>query len=654
MNEASVVCRTDASNCDDLDIQQSKSWLRIAIAAVFAGQGMVLSLALNMTPPTYGSTAYWALHGGLIFLTSLVILFLGGPLFVSTLGMFRTLKLSIEGLFTLSLSGAFAGSIYGSVTGEGNVYYEIVAIVIAIYTFGRMLSTRSQEKVLLEADKLRSELNVALKLQDDGSLDEVDVASLRQGDRIRVEPGEAFVVDGVIVSGNGAINELALTGEPNPVVKASGDSVRAATHSVDGSFTVEVENTLGAREIDRILATVEDPAGNPSEFQEQANRLTQFFLPVVAAVSLLTAVCWWIFGDWHSAFLNSMTVLLIACPCALGLATPVAIWHGLYRLSRIGLVSRDGSLIDGLAKTKRVFFDKTGTLSETSMRVVECRVAKDFIDHEIELLSVAVGIEAHIQHPIADGITNYCLARGADSTTVSKRIFHPGRGVEAEAPLNGNLTRCHLGHFEFDSASRCTVEDLLVGINGKRVALFCDEKLAAVFILREQVRESAAIVLTELKKMGIECEILTGDPAPDLQMVFPKDVAMTTGMSAEAKLDRLRQAVDAKEFPCFVGDGVNDSAAMSAASASIVMEHGSKLTQSTASAQLLSNRLEIVPEAIRTCSGIRRKLRGNLYYAATYNVFGMGFAALGLMHPVLAALIMLLSSFFVTARVLKF
>jgi cation transport ATPase len=225
-----VVCRTDDDDCDDLDLKLSKSWLRIAVAGVFAGQGMILSLALNMTPPDYGSTAYWLLHGLLIFSSLVVLAFLGGPLFASTFGMMRSRRLSIEGLFTLSLMGAFIGSVAGSVTGQGSVYYEIVSIVIAIYTFGRMLGERSQAKLQAESSQLRESFDRASLVSPEGGVCDVPISEITKGQIVRVDPGRPFTLDGIVRSGVGFVRETSLTGEPLPVVRRAGDPVRAGTY----------------------------------------------------------------------------------------------------------------------------------------------------------------------------------------------------------------------------------------------------------------------------------------------------------------------------------------------------------------------------------------------------------------------------------------
>ena len=256
------------SACDELDLKHSRAWLRIAIAGVFAGQGMVLSLALNMTPPPFASMAYWILHGGLILSALAVMAFLGGPLFTSTLAMFLGRRLSIEGLFTLSLLGAFFGSLVASLTGQGSVYYEVVSIVIAIYTFGRMLE-RSQAKMKLESARLRERFDRVTVQLEQGDWQECSVDEVSVGALVRVEPGGPFTVDGIIQSGVGYVQETALTGIPLPVVRRAGDRVRAGAWAVDSRFEILVEQGAGTRELDAILKTVEGPMVGLQNFRRK-------------------------------------------------------------------------------------------------------------------------------------------------------------------------------------------------------------------------------------------------------------------------------------------------------------------------------------------------------------------------------------------------
>lgn len=660
--QPAIVCR-EQGDCDDLDLKLSRAWLRIAIAGVFAGQGMVFSLALNMTPPPFGSLPYWILHGGLIFSSLVVMAFLGGPLFASTWGMLRGRRLSIEGLFTLSLLGAFVGSVVGSVTGQGSVYYEVVAIVIAIYTFGRMLGERSQSRMKLESARLRERFERAEVLQSSGEWMSQAVSEVAVGARVRVEPGAAFTLDGVICSGVGYVQETALTGEPLPVVRRVGDRVRAGTWAVDSRFEMEVERGTGARELDEILEAVEGADGQASDLQTQANALIRVFLPLVVSVSFVTALVWYFLGSWVDAVLNSMAVLLVACPCALGLATPVAISQGLFRLAQLGLVTRDGAFIDALARTERIFFDKTGTLSESTLRVTEVWVEPDLPLPRADLLAAILLAESSLAHPVARALVQYLQANEVDAacTTTQGRAglvvedLHllSGQGVAFRLQVSQHFYSLQVGEASLlpSEADKLRVGAQLHESQGKRVYVLIEGRVAACFVLQERLRAGVPAIWQRLDDLGVHASILTGDPFPEVEL--PSHVLLEAGLSSSDKVKRISAARQAGQTPLFVGDGINDAAAMTQASGSIAMHSGTGLARSVAMAQLTADRVEVIPAGIGLARDLHRRLRGNLIYAAAYNAVGMLLAALGLLHPIAAALIMLVSSFWVTARALK-
>ena len=642
------------SACDDLDLKLSRAWLRIAITGVFAGQGMVFSLALNMTPPPFASMAYWILHGGLILSALAVIAFLGGPLFTSTLAMFRRRRLSIEGLFTLSLLGAFVGSVVGSFTGQGSVYYEVVPIVIAIYTFGRMLGERSQAKMKLESARLRERFDRVTVQSEQGNWRECSLAEVSVGALVRVEPGGPFTVDGIIHTGIGYVQETALTGEPLPVVRRAGDRVRAGAWSVDSRFELVVEQGAGTRELDAILQTVEGADERPSKLQTQANDLMRIFLPIVVAVSAGTALFWGLTGNWMDAVLNSMAVLLVACPCALGLATPVAISQGLFRLAQLGLVSRDGALIDALARTRRVFFDKTGTLSESDLRVTELWVDTDLPIKRNKLLASVLTAESGLEHPVAQSLTRYLKSEGIeDSCELQNLKVIAGQGIAYDLVAD-ELRHClQVGEFSL-AESEQAIEEVVEGLHetkGRRVFVYLNDRVVACFVLGERLRVGVDLIWADLDRLEISSHILTGDPLPELSL--PPNVQIEPGLSSADKAKRVRESSGAGESPLFVGDGINDVAAMLQASGSIAMHSGAGLVRSVAIGQLLNDRIEVIPQAVSLSRAIIKKLRGNLFYAFVYNLIGMTLAATGILHPVAAALIMLVSSFWVTTRALS-
>ena len=644
-------CHTVSGDYEDLDLKTSRHWLRIAVACVFAGQGMVFSLALNMTPPPFVSPAYLILHGGLIISALVVMGVLGPPLFVSTWEMLKARRISIEGLFTLSLLAAFLGSLAGSISGRGDVFYEVIAIVIAIYTFGRMLGERSHSNLNRECEVLKDRFNRAIVRSETGQWVEKHISNIPVGELLRVDPGASFAADGVILEGSGYVEETALTGEPLPVIRQPGDKVRAGTWSVDSRFILEVEQTLGGRELDKILDALDSPDGRPSIFQSKANVFISYFLPLVLTISTGTALFWFLAGTWVDAVLNSMAVLLVACPCALGLATPVAISHGLFRLAQMGLVSRDGALIDTLAQTRQVFFDKTGTLSESSLQVVDIWTKEPLPIERIALISSIVQAQSSVEHPVARAISQYL---GDNNISIEDQIkdlrLIPGSGIEFFLDYGGTSKKVLVGDEDlYDSPE--SMQEVLHKLHekrGKRIFVWYDEELVFCFVLRERLREGVSEVCFDLNGLDIDAKVLTGDSSPDIKL--PEEIGLEVGLTSADKVQYVTDSRADGKFPLFVGDGINDTAAMTAASGSIAMDSGVGLARSAAMAILSADRLTAIPEAIRLSRSIHKRLWGSLLFAALYNLVGVFLAAVGALTPVIAAIIMLISSFLVMSR----
>ena len=646
-----MACHTSLEDCEDLDLKNSRSWLRIAIACVFAGQGMVFSLALNMTPPPFASPAYLILHGGLILSALIVMGALGVPLFSSTYQMLQERRISIESLFTLSLLAAFVGSVVGSFTGRGDVFYEVVSVVIAIYTFGQMLRQRSRANLKRESELLKDKFNHAIVRIDSGEWVEKPISEVRSGEFVRVDPGTCFSVDGTILEGTGYVDETALTGEPLPVIRNVGDKVQAGTWSVDCRFILKAELIKGCRELDKIFMALNSHESQPSEFQSKANDLIKYFLPFVVFVSLCTALYWFVMGTWEDSVLNSMTVLLIACPCALGLATPVAISQGLFRLAQMGLVSRDGALIDALAHTRQVYFDKTGTLSESSLQVQEVWTKEVLPIERSRLMSAVVDAQSTIKHPIARALCNYInnSNRSTNEKIHNLRLI-PGLGIEFFLENGNSNNRVLVGDEDLSDSSAAIkkVINELQEKKGKRVFVWYNSELVSCFVLRERLRKGVENVFRELRELKINAQVLTGDPSPDI--ILPEIIDMKVGLSFTQKVKSVSNARENKKFPLFVGDGINDAAAMTAASGSIAIDTGAGLARSAAMGILSSNRIIAIPNAILLARSIHKRLRSNLLFAAIYNIVGVFLAVVGVLTPIIAAVIMLSSSFIVMSR----
>lgn len=623
---------------------------RLAVALVLAGQSMVFGLGINITPPEWGSAAYIFLHAALILFTAIVILLLGQPLLSGALKNLRQKRLSLEGLFVLSAMGALVGSLISTITGRGEVYYEVVAIVMVIYTIGKMLSMRSRQKAIDESNKIRENFDYAYVMNEKGEKERIPLENVHCCCEVVVGPGGAMSVDGIITAGEGFICETAMTGELEPIIKRAGDYILAGCYSVDGTFTIKPTGTKGARRLDSLLNAVEEARLAPSALQEQADKIIQWFLPLVITVSAGTFLFWIGRGTWVNALFNSMAVLLVACPCALGLATPIAIWSGLWKLSTLGLISRSGELLDALARANRIIFDKTGTLSEEDLTVTDFVTTPQMQKNLKWLKEVIHAVESQIDHPVARALTKLGVKAKNPFIIISSRII-PGKGIEAHLrdPNSESSVTIHLGeHTLMPNPESLIWAQFKNNTSKKAIYISIDGNPAAVAFLDEKLRSGLKETFKELKELGIKGMILTGDSSGQYAVI--EGIEVVPGLNPEAKEAHVKAFEEAGEWTIFVGDGINDAAAMAISSASIAMGSGAALTQSTASAILMGETLEVLPKAIKLCRKIRRSIRGNMIYAVTYNCIGMSLAATGVLHPVAAALLMLVSSIGISVR----
>lgn len=617
------------------------TWFRVALALAIAGQGMVFGLGYNNAhlageAPPFGSPVYWILHGALLASALVVIALLGGPLVTSTIRSLRNRQVTVEALFLLTASGAFAASIVSTLRGEGSVYYEVVGVVLVIYTVGRKIGARTRSQALAAANHWRDLFQWVHLESTEGNRRRVAVADLTEDSVVVVLPGEAIPVDGIILEGVGSVQETIMTGELIPTTKRPGQTVYAGSYSVDCRFRIEPRRDTPMRTLDRILETVESAAARPSRFQTQADRLISWFLPVVISISTATFFVWWILLErpWVEALFNAMAVLLVACPCALGLAMPIAIWTGLLTLSRRGLVSRDGQLLDGLARAEEWFFDKTGTLSSGEPTVQSFTVVDETLG-ESWLRSAVATLEAGNAHPLAQSLETLSVDR---LPLESVRIL-PGQGIEGI--VDGR--RLQVGSVEW-------LEQKPLGAAGREreVAVSVEGRLAARVTLVEVIDEGAAGALRSLREMGARLHIISGDPAPSHDEIG--GVPVEGGVGPDRKLSLVREATARTPGVVFVGDGMNDAAAIAAAPVGLAINGGAGLATASAAGILMGDNLAVLPWAVRFCRNLQARLRGNMLFALVYNFIGISLAAAGMLHPVVAALLMLGSSAIVSWR----
>jgi heavy metal translocating P-type ATPase len=637
------------------------SWLKIGMAIVLAGQGMVFGLGINTADPApeYASKTYFVLHGSLILSALVVFFLLGTGLPREAWKAIKGKQVNVDALFLLSITGAFIGSLISTFTGQGGVYYEVVAILLVVYTFGKLLSARSRSGAIQAVEQLRDDFDWAWEIDRDQQRHRTRVADLcLTSSLVSVNEGEPITVDGIIQNGTGFVTETPLTGEPTPVVRRSGDYVLAGTHSVDGRFTIKPKALLGSRKLDLILSAVEDARIKSSRIQAKADWLMRWFLPLVVSLSAATFIVWLLLPStaWWEALFNSMAVLLVACPCAIGLATPIALWGGLMKLAENGLVSRTGDFIDHLAKTDLIYFDKTGTLSEDHLTLVDFISTDRFKSQRNWLKLMVQTIENELSHPVAKAFQHSVILGSETKFKVTKLKIVAGGGVHAMLLDNEEIVHeCTVGELSImPEVTQSVFNEKLLEItrNAKKyVFVTVNEEAAAIAVLDEQLRPSTEEVIEDLHALGLETHILTGDSSPKWENIA--GVKIESGLTPQEKTERIERSLAQNRNILYVGDGINDAAAMMMCPASVAMGSGAALTQSSATAVLMGDDLSLLPRSIKLCRGVCGSIRGNLLFAASYNLIGVSLAALGLLHPVVAVLLMVSSSFIVSFRAMR-
>ncbi len=640
-------CIDGASQAPDLD--RPFPWLRLAIGLFVAAQTMTLGLAINIDPPSEAETAtrLW-LHGGMLVATLVVVALLGVPLVVEAAAQLRRGRLTMEALFIAGLAGAGGVSIAAVIRGEGDVYFDVVCILLIVYSLGRAVSLHSRNRAMAAMTELTRTLSTARRVPEghantEAAAETVAVADLMAGDIVRILPGDILPIDGTVVSGTALLRETAFTGQWMAAPRRSGDNVMAGTVCEDGALLVRVRGA-GPRRLDRIAAMIEQARELPGAMQRQADRFVRTFLPIVLMLTAATALGWSLVADPATGVIYALAVLLVACPCAAGLATPLVTWALMGRLARRGLVLRTGEAVERLATADSIIFDKTGTLGDQTLRVerIEMRPSWGAPERRAALLATVAAIERRYDHPVARALQSLdCEVDNADRAVIIEAVEAlPGRGVAAQVRM-------------------ACVEDEPVRIEILRadegVTVTADGRTAMLVRLEERVRESVQPALQLLSSLGLRQHVLTGDRRAAVAPMFG-GLPVYARMSPEQKVVHIEQyrrdgqTRGEPHRPVLVGDGLNDAAAMRAAWSSVALDGGSDVTVHTADATLYGGDLTLLPRAVALARRGVRVIRTNFLWAVSYNITGIILAMAGVLHPIAAALLMATSSVIVSWR----
>ncbi|MGE0452103.1 MAG: heavy metal translocating P-type ATPase [Vicinamibacteria bacterium] len=576
----------------------------------------------------------------LLLLATPALLLLGGPFLSRGFRRLRSLRLDTDALVVIGVAAAYALSAASVFRGEGPLYLDTAMGILLFMTIGRYLeaAARARTSDALQA-LLRSMPERALRVVD-GVEEEVPLAALRPGDVVQVRPGERLPADGRVVSGEAHVSEAELTGESLPATKAPGDSVAACSLDLDGSLLVEVTRTGADTTLARVIRLVQEARAGGYPMAALVDRVAAAFVPVVLTIALGTLGYWGLERGLGAGLMNALSVLLIACPCAIGIAVPLAATAAAGRAASAGVLVRSGHVFERLARCRRAFLDKTGTLSFGRLRVD--RVVPEPGVGEEELLALCASLEHGSEHPIGQAIRAEAASRGLSLLPLSAFRAVPGRGVVGDLLLTAGPRAARLGGAEFVVAPEAA--DGL-----PRVFLSLDGHLQGSIVLRDEVRPSAAGAIGALRERGIAVEVLSGD-APAAVAAFAREIpglAATGGLLPEAKLEAIRLSVAAGELPLMAGDGINDAPALAAAAVGVSLESGTDLAREAADVTILGGDLGRLPWVIGLGAATLRVSQLNLFWAFSYNGIGLLLAVQGLLHPLFGALAMIASSLLV-------
>ncbi|MDJ1091627.1 heavy metal translocating P-type ATPase [Macrococcus caseolyticus] len=576
-------------------------------------------------------------------------------------GAYKSLRsgsANMDVLVALGTSAAFFYSLYESIkwmrglTNDPHLYFETSAVLITLILFGKYLEARAKSQT---TNALSSLLNLQAKdarVMRGGKEQLVSIDALQVGDHIIVKPGEKVPVDGVIIKGNSSVDESMLTGESIPVEKHIGDKVIGATMNKNGSFTMEATKVGKDTTLQSIVKIVESAQGSKAPIQRMADVISGYFVPIVVGIAILTFIVWMLFvkQGFEASLVAAISVLVIACPCALGLATPTSIMVGTGRAAEQGILFKGGEHLERTHEIDTIVLDKTGTITKGEPEVT------DFTGDDRALQYLASS-EQSSEHPLASAIVKYAEAQAVSLEEVSHFEAVPGHGIRTQID-NEDI---YVGNRKLMQQYNIEIETFepnmqLFEAQGKTAMMIAYEgKVQGIVAVQDTVKPSAKDAIDELKAMGIEVIMLTGDNTRTAQAIA-SEVGINEVISEvlpEDKAEKVKALQAQGRKVAMVGDGVNDAPALALSDIGIAIGTGTEVAIEAADVTILGGELTLISKAIKLSHATIRNVKQNLGFAFGYNIIGIPFAALGLLAPWIAGLAMALSSVSVVSNALR-
>ena len=647
--------RADSDLAHDIDLAHegeltAAAWRRFLIAAAFtiplAILGMVPSMTFRMDNPWVG----WVQ----LMLVSPVLFYAGAPFFTSAWANAKHVSTNMDTLVALGTLAAYGFSVYQLLTGAySDLYFETAGIIITLLLLGKYFEHRSKSRA---SHAIRSLMEIGAKeamVLRDGAEVAIPIGDVVTGDLLRVRPGEKIPTDGMVREGTTSVNESVLTGESAPADKTEGDAVFGATLNTSGSVIVEATRVGGQTALAQIARLIEAAQMRKAPIERLADRVAGIFVPVVLVIAAVTLGAWLVTGhSFEEGLLATVAVLIIACPCSMGLATPTAVMVGTGRGAQLGIVIKGGDVLERSGEIDSVIFDKTGTITKGEMTLTH--VLGDGIE-ERDVLRRAASVEALSEHPIARAIVDGAVARGIEVDRAERFESSTGHGVRAS--VGGDevfVGRTGLGSVETSGSLTARAMELID--EGETVVwVTVNDRVAGALSVADTVKPGALEAVQRVHRLGLETLLLTGDNERAAQAI-----AKQTGIQrvlAEVrpgdKVAEVRSLQDSGKRVAMVGDGINDAPALAQADLGIAIGTGADVAIEAADLTLISGDPRLVPTAIDLSRRTLRTIKQNLFWAFAYNAAAIPLAALGFLNPMIAAIAMALSSVSVVSNALR-
>lgn len=651
----------------EAELKSMRRRVSIALTGVLAlailRAAAFLTLAAGATIVTWAPIPAlpWFTWGMWLFILVTPVQFIGGwSFYKGSWDAIKTRHINMDFLIALGTSVAYFYSVavlfFPDVlpvkVNERNVYFEVSAVIIAFVLLGKYMEEIIKKRSSAAVRKLLDLKPATAHVIRDGQETEIPAENIMVGEIIIVRPGEKIPTDGTVTEGTSSVDESMLTGESMPIEKNIGSQVIGGTFNHTGLFRFKATKVGAETALAQIIKMVEDAQTSSAQIQRIADKVTAYFVPAIVIVALLAFFGWWLMGNFSQGLLAFIAVLIISCPCALGIATPAALMVGVGKAASNGILIRGGEVLERAEKLTAVVFDKTGTLTRGEPNVTDIVTLSS--QSESDVLTFAAALESGSEHPLGEAIVRAAQHRKLALPAISQFEAIPGHGIRGE--ITGHVIL--LGNrrlFQSENITTTAAEQTMSQLEteGKTAMLVaCDQALIGIIAVADTLKPEAKEAIASLQADKIEVVMLTGDNKRTADAIA-KQLGITEVIAEvlpQSKVEVIQNLQKQGKFVAMVGDGVNDAPALATATIGIAIGSGSDVAKETGGIILIKNDVRDVVTAIRISRATMRKIKQNLFWAFIYNSIGVPVAALGFLNPIIAAAAMALSSLSVIAN----